>query len=587
MKVLWACALVPLLGGCLALPPALTGTAPIEPAPIEPPAAIPAPKPAIPFAERAARLAAQEKPRGYRLPPVPASPLNRSVNTAPVEGDDLAEEEETVDPETLEDSLVLDGEGQVPPENEGVTVDSDGIGSDFPLVENEKVQYYIDYFSGPGHKVFTRWLERSGRYMEMIQEIFAAEGLPLDLGYLAMIESGFNDRAYSSAHASGPWQFIESTGEVYGLNNDWWRDERRDPVKSTQAAARHLRDLYEMFEGDWYLAVAAYNAGAGKMQRAVKMYGTRDFWEISHGDYLATETKNYVPKLLAAIQMAKDPERHGFSDINYRPPMAFDTFTLPSSTDIEVIADLAGLTTQAVKELNPELKRWCTPPETANYELRLPVGSRAEFAAKFAQLPKEQRASYARHQLKKGDTLLALARRYNTRVDDIVSLNQIKNPRSLSVGTELILPLQAGAGKLPAELQPIARKAAAKPKSYKVRSGDNLWDIGQRFEVSDADLRQWNKLGKKSALKPGQVLLVSAPAESKQAAKKSKQPVAKKSSSGRKVVYQVRQGDTLWGISRRFAVAADQILDWNNLPSGHVLRPGDQLTLLVQQDTRG
>lgn len=582
MKVLWACALVPLLGGCLALPPALTGTAPIEP-----PAVIPGPKPAIPFAERAARLVAQEKPRGYRLPPVPASPLNRSASLAPVEGDDLAEEEETVDPETLEDSLVLDGEGQVPPENEGLTVDSDGIGSDFPLVENEKVQYYIDYFSGPGHKVFTRWLERSGRYMEMIQEVFAAEGLPLDLGYLAMIESGFNDRAYSSAHASGPWQFIESTGEVYGLNNDWWRDERRDPVKSTQAAARHLRDLYEMFEGDWYLAVAAYNAGAGKMQRAVKMYGTRDFWEISHGDYLATETKNYVPKLLAAIQVAKNPEGHGFSDINYRTPMAFDTFTLPSSTDIEVIADLAGLTTQAVKELNPELKRWCTPPETDNYELRLPVGSRAEFATKFAQLPKEQRASYARHQLKKGDTLLALARRYNTRVDDIVSLNQIKNPRSLSVGTELILPLQAGAGKLPAELQPIARKAAAKPKSYKVRSGDNLWDIGRRFEVSDADLRQWNKLGKKSALKPGQVLLVSPPAESKQAAKKSKQTVAKKSSSGRKVVYQVRQGDTLWGISRRFAVAAEQILDWNNLPSGHVLQPGDQLTLLVQQDTRG
>lgn len=582
MKVLWACALVPLLGGCLALPPALTGTAQTEPS-----AVISASKPAIPFAERAARLAAQEKPRGYRLPPVPASPLNRSVSAAPVEGDELAEGEETVDPETLEDSLVLDGEGQVPPENEGVTVDSDGIGSDFPLVENEKVQYYIDYFSGPGHKVFARWLERSGRYMEMIQEIFAAEGLPLDLGYLAMIESGFNDRAYSSAHASGPWQFIESTGEVYGLNNDWWRDERRDPVKSTQAAARHLRDLYEMFEGDWYLAVAAYNAGAGKMQRAVKMYGTRDFWEISHGDYLATETKNYVPKLLAAIQMAKDPERHGFSDINYRPPMAFDTFPLPSTTDIEVIADLAGLTTQAVKDLNPELKRWCTPPEVDNYELRLPVGSRAEFETKFAQLPKEQRASYARHQLKKGDTLLALARRYNTRVDDIVSLNQIKNPRSLSVGTELILPLQAGAGKLPAELQPTTRKAAAKPKSYKVRSGDNLWDIGRRFEVSDADLRQWNKLGKKSALKPGQVLLVSAPAESKPAAKKSKQTVAKKSSSGRKVVYQVRQGDTLWGISRRFAVAADQILDWNNLPSGHVLQPGDQLTLLVQQDTRG
>ena len=582
MKALWACALVPLLGGCLALPPAMTRTAPVDS-----PVLTPASKPAISFAERAARLVGQEKPRGYRLPPVPASPLNRTGASAAVEGEDLAEEEESVDPETLEDSLVLDGEGQLPPENEGETVSSDDVVSDFPLVDNEKVQYYIDYFSGPGQRVFSRWLERSGRYLGMIQEIFAAEGLPLDLGYLAMIESGFNDRAYSSAHASGPWQFIESTGEVYGLNNDWWRDERRDPVKSTRAAARHLRDLYEIFEGDWYLAVAAYNAGAGKMQRAVKMYGTRDFWEISHGDYLATETKNYLPKLLAAIQVAKDPESHGFSDINYRQPLAFDTFTLPSSTDIEVIAELAGLTPQAVKDLNPELKRWCTPPDAGPYELRLPVGSLAEFEAKYTQLPKEQRASYARHQLKKGETLLALARRYNTRVDDIVSLNQIKNPRSLSVGTELILPLQAGVGKLPAELQPPPRKTASRPKSYKVRSGDNLWEIGRKFGVSDADLRQWNRMGKKTPLKPGQVLLVSAPEAAKPAAKKSKQTAGRKASSGRKVVYQVRQGDTLWGISRRFSVAADQILDWNNLPSGHVLQPGDQLTLLVHSDSRG
>lgn len=582
MKIYWACALVPLLGGCLALPEGLSRQAP-EPTP----ALVADTKATMPFAERAARLVSQEKPLGYRLPPVPASPLISGSSSPPSAGDDLAEEEEVVDPEALEDSLVLDGEGQLPPENEGLTVSSDGSGSDFPLVENEKVQYYIDYFTGPGHNVFTRWLERSGRYMEMIHEVFTEEGLPLDLAYLAMIESGFNDRAYSHAHASGPWQFIQSTGEVYGLSNDWWRDERRDPVKSTRAAARHLRDLYQMFEGDWYLAVAAYNAGAGKMQRAVKLYGTRDFWEISHGDYLATETKNYLPKLIAAIQMAKDPEGHGFFDINYRPPMAFDTVTLPSTTDIEVIAELAGLTKEKVKELNPELKRWCTPPESGAYELRLPVGSQADFEAKFAQLSKEQRAGYARHQLKKGDTLLALARRYNTRVDDIVSLNQIKNPRSLSVGTELILPLQANAGKLPPELRPVASKASARPKSYKVRSGDNLWDIGRRFNVSDADLRAWNKLGKKSALKPGQTLLVSAPVEVKKWTGKQQQKVAaKKASSGRKVVYQVRQGDTLWGISRRFAVAADDILNWNNLPGGHVLQPGDRLTLLVQKDSR-
>ncbi len=587
MQRLWALALIPLLGGCLAKSPDLAGRAPLGKVPMAP-TAQPAPKPALAFAERAARLASQERVQGYRLPPVPASPLtpNRATVVAPADLEDAAEDE-AVDPDALEDSLVLDGDGQQPPENEGLTHAAEGIASDFPLVENEKVQYYIDYFTGPGHKVFTRWLERSGHYVDMMQEIFAEEGLPLDLVYLAMIESGFNNKAYSRAHASGPWQFIESTGEIYGLSNDWWRDERRDPVKATRAAARHLRDLHEMFEGDWYLAVAAYNAGAGKMQRAVKQYGTRDFWEISHGDYLATETKNYVPKLLAAIKMAKDPAGHGFTEINYRAPMAFDTLALPSTTDIQVIAELAGISQDAVKELNPELKRWCTPPEVEAYEIRLPVGTRADFATRYAQLPKEQRASYARHQLKKGETLLALARRYNTRVEDIVSLNQIKNPRSLSVGTELILPLQANAGKLPPELHPPVRKSSAKMHTYKVRSGDSLWEIGRKFEVSEAELRTWNKLGKKAILKPGQQLRVAVPEATRKVAKQDKPAKGAKATAGRKVIYQVREGDTLWGISRKFSVAADQILDWNNLSRGHVLQPGDRLTLLLHGDSPG
>ncbi|HKJ04011.1 MAG TPA: lytic transglycosylase domain-containing protein, partial [Geopsychrobacteraceae bacterium] len=241
---------------------------------------------------------------------------------------------------------------------------------DLPLAGHQRVEKLLKYYTGNGRNSFGRWLERAGRHIPRIQLVFASEGIPLDLAYLAMIESGFNERAYSWAHAAGPWQFIESTGRIYDLRNDWWSDERRDIEKSTLAAARFLKDLNRRFKGDWYLAAAAYNAGGGKINQAVKKSGSRDFWALTEGNVLQEETKNYLPKLLAALTIVRDLEAYGFGELDFQQPISYETVIVPTSTDLEVIARLGDVDYEELKILNPELKRWCTPPSVIDYRLR-------------------------------------------------------------------------------------------------------------------------------------------------------------------------------------------------------------------------
>lgn len=598
MKKLWAVALLLFVGGCLPAPteivtrgPAFAVPSSSVPAPVATYRASPGASFTLPPAFPTPITTFSASDKRSVLSPETAANAVLSAGTLVVEKEPLAEEDSPADPETIEDIQILAGKDQAPPEDEGQTVAAD-VSFDFPVVKNDKVLYYLDYFSGPAQKVFQRWLERSARYLPMMQEIFAEEGLPLDLVYLAMIESGFNNRAYSWAHAAGPWQFIEGTGRLYGLSNDWWRDERRDPVKATRAAARHLKDLYNTFEGDWYLAVAAYNAGSGKIRRAIEMYETRDFWEISHGSYLKPETKNYLPKLLAALLIAKEPEKYGFNNLNYLPTLEFETVTVPTTTDLEIIAKACGSSYEAIKDLNPELKRWSTPPGAKDYAVRILPGKRDVFLEEYALIPPDRRASYLHHKIKSGDTMLAIAKRYGIRVDDIVSLNKISNPRALRVGADLILPLQKGGGgnfpvaAISDDYQHSRRPSA---QSYKVRSGDSLWTIAKRFGVSQKNLQTWNRLTSKSILRPGQTLVVSAPGRDQTVAAKkvdTKKSVAKKADAQHKVVYQVRPGDTLFGIGRQFKVAARQIMDWNNLSENHILQPGDRLTLLVQGEHR-
>ncbi len=378
----------------------------------------------------------------------------------------------------------------------------------------------------------------------------------------------------------GPWQFIESTGRRYGLKNDWWHDERRDPEKATRAAAHFLSDLYKSFDGDWYLAVPSYNAGPGKLRQAVKRYKTRDFWEICRGKYLKTETKNYLPKLLAVLIIAKQPEKYGFTDLEYQEPIAYETVPLPSSTDLEVVARLSGADYKLIKKLNPELKRWCTPPAAKKYQVRLPDGTQAAFSEKYAQLPKRERANYVRHKIKSGDTLLALSHRYGVRVQDIKSLNSIRNARAIQIGTNLIVPLNpdsSGSKPLAALKDDYKR---SRRSSYTVRSGDSLWKISRKFNVTEKQLRVWNRLGWSNTIRPGQRLVVSSKA-AKSKTVKVKSAAVKRSGPLTKVVYKVRPGDTLWDIGREFAVETREIRSWNNLAENHVLQPGDSLTLHV------
>ncbi len=263
--------------------------------------------------------------------------------------------------------------------------------SGIPLTINSKVEYFIEYFQTRGRQTFSRWLSRSTRYIPMMKEVFKRKGMPEDLVYVAMIESGFQMHARSFANAVGPWQFMSGTGRNYSLRIDQWIDERREPFKATVAAALYLKELSGIFNGDWYLAAAGYNAGENKILRAIDMYDTDDFWELSRGSYLKRETKEYVPKLLAAAIIAKNPTHYGFSNVPYLPPIEFDTINIPTRTDLELVAKLAGTSYENIRMLNPDLRHLFTPPNYPDFQLKIPKGTRERFVVEYAKIRKDRR----------------------------------------------------------------------------------------------------------------------------------------------------------------------------------------------------
>lgn len=385
--------------------------------------------------------------------------------------------------------------------------------SDIPLTLNSKVEYFLYYFQTKGKQSFSHWLSRSSRYIPMMKEILKREGMPEDLVYVAMIESGFHLHARSWANAVGPWQFISDTGRRYSLRIDQWIDERKDPVKATTAAALYMKELYGMFKGDWYLAAAGYNAGENKILRAISMYNTSDFWEISQGSYLKRETKEYVPKLLAAAIIAKDPARYGFSDVAYLPAIEFDTVTIPSRTNLELTAKLSGTTYETIKELNPDLRHWCTPPNYPDYQLKIPKGTKQQFELEYAKIPEDQRFTekilYTRYKAGKRDSLKSLARRFGTTPVALAELNGINAKNRLS-GKTLIVPV-----KQTVDFSREGRTARATvnkgnySKYYTVKKGDTLGVLAKRFNVSTKLLTAWNNLKSTVALKPGRRIIIA------------------------------------------------------------------------------
>jgi membrane-bound lytic murein transglycosylase D len=314
-----------------------------------------------------------------------------------------------------------------------------GMKFDIPVTMNDRVREWIDYFvNGAGRKHFERYLSRSTRVVPIQLRILKENRMPKDLIFLSMIESGFNTHAYSSAAAVGLWQFIRSTGRLYGLDNDYWVDERRHPEKATQAAAHHLRDLYEEF-GDWYLAFAAYNAGAGKVRRAIEMTGSRDFWTLASSSYLRQETKDYVPKILAAAIIGKSPEKYGFSDVEYQDPIPTELVTIPASTDLDVIAECAGVDADLIRLINPELLRNVTPP--THYALSIPRGTKANFERRYAHLDENQRLRNVRYVAQKGDTLRSIAEDHGVTLSSLMNANPaLDGRRNVSAGTKVIVP---------------------------------------------------------------------------------------------------------------------------------------------------
>lgn len=395
--------------------------------------------------------------------------------------------------------------------------------SDIPLTLNSRVEYFITFFQTTARESFARWLSRSERYIPMMKQVLRKEKLPEDLVYLAMIESGFSPHAYSVASAVGPWQFMSGTGKRYALRIDQWIDERRDPLKSTVAAAMYLKELYGIFNKDWYLAAAGYNAGENKILRAIGMYNSKDFWQLAKGSYLKRETKEYVPKLLAAAIIAKDPAKYGFADVAYLTPIELDTVVIPARTDLELVAKICDIPYQTIRDLNPELRRWCTPPDYPNYELKIPKGKKAVFEAEYAKLAEGARYTekvlYTHYRTARKDTLASVARRFGTTPQVIAELNGLGETSRIK-GKLLTVPIKEAALDVRAVQEtPSGSRGGQSGKEfnkfYTVKKGDTLASLSRKFNVSTRILAAWNNLKGKVALRPGKRIIVAKYVEKK------------------------------------------------------------------------
>jgi len=366
------------------------------------------------------------------------------------------------------------------------------ISHDLPLTVNDEVLSFLNFFQTPrGRAIVETGLRRAGRYREMIARVLHEEGVPQDLIYLAQAESAFQPMALSRAGARGMWQFVAYRGQEYGLRHTWWIDERQDPEKATHAAAQHLRDLYGMF-GDWYLAMAAYNCGPGNVQKAVERTGYADFWELYRRNVLPRETKNYVPIILALTLIAKDAAHYNIQ-ADPESPVATDIVKPGRAIDLRLVAETIDVDVETLRALNPSLLRLATPEDTA-FELHLPQGTAQKFSAEIADIPADKWVSWRRHRVETGETLSSIAKKYRLTPTAIAEANNLERGAALDTGEKLIIPAA----------QPLA-ETKRRLVSYRVRKGDTLLGIADRFSVDSDDVRKWNRL-KSNKVSRGMVL---------------------------------------------------------------------------------
>jgi peptidoglycan lytic transglycosylase D len=379
------------------------------------------------------------------------------------------------------------------------------VKSDLPLVSNDYVDGALTFLQNHGRHFIQTLLQRRGYYGPMIEQTLRQQGLPEDLIFLAAGESAFNPFAVSKAGAKGIWQFMLGTGELYGLKKTRWVDEREDPVKSTEAAARHLKDLYKTF-GDWFLAMAAYDWNPAGVQKAIEKTGYADFWKLRELRALPAETENYVPIFLAIALIAKDPNGYGF-DVPADPPRAVDQVVVSEPTDLRLVAGLIDHPVEDLVRLNPSMLTWVTPPNESSFVLDLPAGTKEQYEKSVAMIPPARREWWRAYRPGSDDTLATVARKFHLTVASLAEANHLTSGAPLEAGSHLVVPLGPASE---ASLVRVHERGLRRAEQYRVRRGDTLELVADRFDVTPYDLRRWNHLSS-SALSAGRSLVVYVP----------------------------------------------------------------------------
>ena len=464
--------------------------------------------------------------------------------------------------------------------------------SDLPLMMTDQVAGYISYFSNRGRGVFERAFARSGRYHDMMVSILKQEGVPQDLIYLAQAESGFHPQAVSRVGARGIWQFMGSRARGYGLSHNMWVDDRQDPEKSTRAAARHLKDLYNQF-GDWYLAMAAYNSGPGTVQAAVKRTGYADFWELYQRKVLPKETRNYVPIILAVTIMTKNLSQYGFDDVSMDSPAKYDTVTINYPVDLRLVAQCVGSTQAELQELNPSLLR-LTTPRTGTFELHLPTGTREQYQSAIAAIPADMRLWWRYHTMQSGETVASLSRSYRIPVKSIEQANHLAGPE-VEADARVIIPFA------PSKHFNDTGSYARRITRYRVHSGDTVETVAENFGVPPQMVRRWNGI-RGDSLRGRKVLALHLPVtpsvreaeaastHTNKSAKRGKvQTASTSAAAGQRdknsgadatvVRHKVKYGETLYSIANTYKTTVAALKRDNQNVA--VLRPG--MILIVQR----